>query len=336
MSVTRKLKRALQLRVARSKPFALFVASLERLDRHRPNLLRVLTYHRVDIPGNRASLAGRLISATPETFNRQMRYLGENYQPVSAAQAVEACRGNLILPRRAVLVTFDDAYRDFAEHAWPILKRHRIPAALFVPTAFPDRPRLAFWWDRLYHALHATSLRDELDTPVGRLPLATGARRLRTCNRLIDYTKTLNHHPAMDFVRQICRRLDAPPPENHVLGWDALRRLAREGVTLGAHTRTHALLNRTSLTEARAEIIDSLDDLNREIGSTLPIFAYPAGGLNDRVVDLLQREGFAAAFTTLGGINKMPPADPLRLRRINVGLGTTLPILRARLSNCPF
>ena len=68
-----------------------------------------------------------------------------------------------------------------------------------------------------------------------------------------------------------------------------------------------------------------------EIGSALPIFAYPSGGLSDEVVRQLAREGFALAFATLPGINDLRKADPLQLRRINVGTRTNLTVLRARL-----
>jgi peptidoglycan/xylan/chitin deacetylase (PgdA/CDA1 family) len=59
-----------------------------------------------------------------------------------------------------------------------------------------------------------------------------------------------------------------------ILSWDMLRWLAREGVTLGAHTRSHPLLNRISLGEVRAEAAGSWRDLEREIGTALPILAH--------------------------------------------------------------
>jgi len=96
-------------------------------------------------------------------------------------------------------------------------------------------------------------------------------------------------------------------------------------------------MNRISPEEARAEAVGSLRDLERRVpaeggwGSVLPVFAYPAGGCNGMVAHLLAREGFAAGFTTSRGINCLASADPLRLRRINVGQRTTLSVLRAQL-----
>lgn len=316
---------------ARSAAFSKFVTLLEQVDGHRPYLLRALTYHRVDFPGARPALYPGLISATPEAFDQQMKYLADNYRVISVLELLDFCRVGTALPPRSVLLTFDDAYCDFAEHAWPILKRYRLPVTLFVPTAFPDHPERMFWWDRLYQAVSRTTRRDDLRTPLGRLPLATASQRLRMFRRLKDYVKTLPHREAMVLVEQVCAALGAPEPEPSVLSWEALRRLAREGVTPGAHTRTHPLMNRVSPEEARAEAAGSLCDLEREIGSAPPIFAYPSGGFSDEVVRVLEREGFALAFTTGRGINDLRTADRLRLRRINVGQRATLPVLRAQL-----
>jgi peptidoglycan/xylan/chitin deacetylase (PgdA/CDA1 family) len=135
----------------------------------------------------------------------------------------------------------------------------------------------------------------------------------------------------MEFVDTVCQRLQAPPPENAVLGWSELRRLAAEGVTLAPHTRTHPLLNRLPEAEARQEVVGARDDLEREIGAVPPVFAYPAGGHNDVVVRILQEAGFRLAFTTLRGAVRFPLRDPLRLRRINVGRNTPQAVLRAQL-----
>jgi peptidoglycan/xylan/chitin deacetylase (PgdA/CDA1 family) len=326
-----RLVKQVSLFATRSAAFSKFLSLLEQADGRRPNLLRVLTYHRVDEPNAHPALYPGLISATPEAFDQQMSYLAANYHVVSMPELLDACRTGTALPPRAVMVTFDDACRDFAEHAWPTLKRYRLPATLFVPTSFPDHPERTFWWDRLYQAVRATARRDDLDTPLGRLPLQTATQRALAFARLKDYVKTLPHGTAMAWVEQTCADLGAPRAEHSVLGWDKLRQLARDGVTLGAHTQTHPLMNRVSPDEVRAEAVGSLRDLEREIGAVPPIFAYPSGGFNDEVVRILRREGFALAFTTVRGVNDMREADRLRLRRINIGRRTNLAIFRARL-----
>ncbi len=307
------------------------VSLLERPDYQQSNLLRVLTYHRVDDPESRPSLYPR-VTVTPEAFTEQMQFLAVHYYPISLPELLDAKdSGSQSLPPRAVLITFDDAYCDFAEQAWPIMRRENIPATLFVPTAFPDHPERVLWWDRLYQALRTTPRRDDLPTPVGPLPLRTAEQREQALLKLRDYVKTCPHAEAMPWVEEICSELEGLPPEPSILSWDALRQLAGEGVTLGAHTRTHPLMNRISTQEARAEALGSLQDLQTEIGSVPPIFAYPSGGFNDEVVGGLAQEGFSLAFTTERGLNDWTSADRLRLRRINIGPRTNLTTMRTQL-----
>ena len=325
--VAKRLAHAL----ANSAAVSGLVSLLERIDSQQPNLLRILTYHHVDHPQARPSLFPRM-TVTPQDFAEQMHFLATHYRPISILDLLAIMPDKSIsLPPRAVLVTFDDAYFDFAEHAWPIMQRYDIPAALFVPTAFPDHPERSFWWDRLYQALRTTPRRDVLVTPVGGLPLETAEQREQALLTLRDYTTTLPHAEAMLWIEQLCQELNADPPEPSVLGWDELRQLANQGVTLGAHTRTHPLMNRISVQEAQAEALGSLQDLQVQIGSVPPILAYPGGGLDDEVVQCLEQEGFSLAFTTERGLNNWDTADRLRLRRINVGPGTNLTTLRMQL-----
>lgn len=323
----------LLLRAVHSPVGTQAIAQLERMDawRSQEDWLRVLTYHRVIDPAGDPTVYPR-IAVTPQAFAEQMAFVAQHYRVISMQELLDYRRGSCCLPPRALLITFDDGYTDFAEHAWPILRRHGLPVTLFVPTAFPDSGE-SFWWDRLYHALMVTQAQ-EVTSPGGVLPLGSRAERERAFTRLREQVKSLPHQEAMALVQEICQGLGVEPPPSAILGWDALRRLAEEGVTLGAHTRTHPLMNRLSLEEARAEAVGSLRDLEREIGSALPIFAYPSGGISPEVEAMLAQEGFALAFTTYRKLNRLNPRQGpewLRLGRINVGPRTSLTLLRAQL-----
>ena len=91
-------------------------------------------------------------------------------------------------------------------------------------------------------------------------------------------------------------------------------------------------LTRLSPEEVRAEIAGAREDLERELGTSLPIFCYPNGSHDDRVVSILREEGYRLAFTTRHGGNDLTSIDPLRLRRTNVSRRTTPGLLRVRLS----
>lgn len=326
-------KRGIGLAV-RSGTFFRCVSLLERLDDSRTNLLRVLMYHRVDHPAARPHLYPPLLSATPDGFERQMRFLAEHSHVVSLDELLSVCRGEGVLPPRSVLLTFDDAYRDFSEHAWPILRRYGLPVTLFVPTAYPDQPDRTFWWDRLYRAVSGNEAGDRLEVSCGSYPLSTAPERRTTLQQLTRRVKSLPHSHGQALVEEIWLSAGAPSTPNCVLGWDELRQLAREGVTLAPHTRTHPLMNRIPLEEARQEAVGSLDDLRRQLGDAPPVLAYPAGGFNPDVAGMLHDEGFEVALTTIRGVNDLHTANPLRLRRIAMGLRTTEAAMRAQLMPC--
>ena len=294
--------------------------------------MRVLTYHRVANAGEDPYLDPSLISATPEDFERQMGFLARNYEVVSMDDVLDALEGRRRLSSRAALITFDDGYRDFAENAWPILKIYGLPVVLFVPTAYPDHPERAFWWDRLYQAVTFTPHPERRDALLGVRPGCAAPERLSRLSELRNILKAMPHAEAMALVEEIAQQLEVQPPRRHrVLTWKELRSLSKQGVTIGAHTRTHPILSQITADELREEIRGSQDDLQREIGDTRPIFCYPSGDHDDRVVRILREEGFAAAFTTLDGQNDLRFQDPLCLRRTNITRRTTFPIFRLRL-----
>jgi peptidoglycan/xylan/chitin deacetylase (PgdA/CDA1 family) len=303
---------------------------LERLVRERADVLPVLTYHRVDVVGRAPLLYPGLISAEPDGFEEQMRFLAARWRPLSLAELLAVRRGVTRLPRRSILVTFDDAYRDFGEIAWPILARHEIPVTLFVPTAYPADQGRAFWWDRLSAAV-ITAREEALSSVLGRFGLATDVDRLGAFRHLRNHLKRLRHDEMVGIVDELCAALDAPSLGSSVLTWHELRALHDEGVAMAPHSRTHALLNRLAVEDARAEITGSLDDLKREIGEAPRVLAYPAGGYGPSVERLLREERFELAFSTEGGTNDLRKAEWLCLRRISVLRESGLPLLRARL-----
>ncbi len=300
--------------------------------RNDGHMLRIVTYHRVAEPESDTLLDPKIISATPGVFEQHMRFLSQSYDVVAMADVVAAIEEGAKLPRRALLITFDDAYCDFQDNAWPVLKQYRLPATVFVPTAYPDQNHRMFWWDRVYAAVMQTQLETYVAPALGVLSIASSEEKAHSVRRLQNYIKGLSHSDAVTFVDKLVAELSGPTTlRKTVLSWDELRALAAQGVTFGPHTQTHPIMTQLSHDEVRAEVVGSYQDLQRELGEVLPIFCYPNGGHDDDVVRILREEGFSAAFTTRDGHNDLGSVDPLRLTRTNVTRKSTLPVLRLRL-----
>lgn len=90
--------------------------------------LDILMYHAV------ADGAGPTFIA-PRVFAAQMQALAASGLPVVSLDAVAAARrGGAALPPRAVVLTFDDGFRDFADTAWPLIRAEGWPVTVYLPT----------------------------------------------------------------------------------------------------------------------------------------------------------------------------------------------------------
>lgn len=303
------------------------VGLLERSTLPAPESLPVLTYHRV-APRSADHLDPGLISATPEELDDHIRHLATRFTFLTLRELLAIRSGTTRLRRRSILLTFDDAYADFHEHAWPVLERHGVPATLFVPTGYPDNPTSVFPWERLYHSI----MRSERSELVDALPpRSAGADRLMKYRVVSRMVAELPWETSLAAVDQLCSALEPPPQENPVLGWQALIALAGSGLELAAHTHWHVRLDRAPVSVVDREIRRSLEELKRRIGAVLPVLAYPAGHHDALVVERARAAGIEVAFTTGRGLNDVRRCDWMRMRRINVGPRSSLALIRAQL-----
>ncbi|OIJ64147.1 polysaccharide deacetylase family protein [Streptomyces mangrovisoli] len=94
----------------------------------------ILMYHAVATAPNDAT---RVLSVAPEAFAEQMALIGDlGLTPVNTAELAAAWRRGGVLPKRPVLITFDDGYEGVHRHALPVLAEHGFPATLFVSTGW--------------------------------------------------------------------------------------------------------------------------------------------------------------------------------------------------------
>jgi peptidoglycan/xylan/chitin deacetylase (PgdA/CDA1 family) len=94
----------------------------------------ILMYHSV---AHTPNLATRALSVAPEAFAAQMALLADGgFTPLTTAQLAAAWRSSRPLPRRPVLITFDDGYQGVHQHALPVLVEHGFAATLFVSTGW--------------------------------------------------------------------------------------------------------------------------------------------------------------------------------------------------------
>ena len=99
----------------------------------------VLNYHQVANTFNPLAIL-------PSDFSTQMAYLINNgYVPITPDELDAGLSGELTLPEKPVLITFDDGYSDNYTNAFPILKGYGIRATIFVVPAFVGKKNYLTW-----------------------------------------------------------------------------------------------------------------------------------------------------------------------------------------------
>lgn len=105
-------------------------------------LVPVLVYHNIS-----AQEKGKL-SIAAKTFDAQIRQLyDEGFQAISLADFMAFTTGRRQLPRKSVLLTFDDGYKSFVQYARPTLKDYGFGATLFVYSDFVGAGSGLSWQD---------------------------------------------------------------------------------------------------------------------------------------------------------------------------------------------
>lgn len=102
----------------------------------------ILGYHQIREYRDTDGPKTKLFITSPETFDKEMKYLLENdYHIISLQDYIDHINKNLIksLPERSVVITFDDGYISQYTEAYPILKKYKIQATFFIYTDCVDK-----------------------------------------------------------------------------------------------------------------------------------------------------------------------------------------------------
>lgn len=302
----------------------------------------VLMYHRVvDLPSD-----PQLLGVAPSHFAEHIEILRKRYRPVSLLHLASALRERK-LPRRAVVVTFDDGYADNLHNAKPLLERHDIPATVFVTTGHIAN-RYEFWWDELDRlllqpgaipaTLHLTINGNSRDWQIGaggvyteddyrryrswhiEQPSDPGPRQrlYRSLYQLLHALSQAERQKVRDELRVWAAAEPSGRPTHRTLTREEVIQLGTgELIEVGAHTVTHPVLAALPVPVQRDEIQRSKADLEQVLGRPVTSFAYPHGSGTAETVAIVREAGFVCACSSHPDM-VWRDADPFQVPRVVV------------------
>jgi peptidoglycan/xylan/chitin deacetylase (PgdA/CDA1 family) len=287
----------------------------------RGNSAAILMYHAVRRdPDETAVLLGG-ITHSEAVFRGQMELLAQHFRPITLDTLAQCLRTKQALPRRSVVVTFDDGYADNHEFAMPILNETGVPATFYVTVDCIEKHRLP-WPGRLRFPFRTTKKKSWRDVSGRILSLETDDAREKAFACACEICCRLTGAAQDDFVTGVERDLETTATGEagkFMMSYQQIRDLTRHGHLIGSHTMSHPNMAYVSHEEAVAELSESKKHLEQRMGSRIVHFSYPCPALsphwNGFTAEASASAGYETAVTTDWGLVRGDD-DPLRLKRV--------------------
>lgn len=264
---------------------------------------------------------GYLVGMSPDEFDSQMAYLSTHYNWMKLSELIDCMKRDRPVPADSVVLTFDDGFRDNYDNAFPILKKYKIPATIFLATGcvtdgqlpwseqlgyvFQNTRKNAFTWPEDGGSVFETVTTDQRKTAYlslkKKLAVQTGKQQ-------------------QAMINDLSHRLEVNLPDNRMLNWDQVSEMHQWGIEFGCHTRSHSLLAKVDFEYAVQEMQWSLCDLKERLNVSNPPFCFPGGSMNPNLIQRVSDIGFSSVFVPdrRKRVNNTRNSHPHNLSRIGL------------------
>ena len=294
----------------------------------KPNFI-ILYYHRVTKDSDLSKEMGPNIHlcVKENEFNSQMKFIHENFNLISLE---ELYRCNFRCNEFSVAVTFDDGYLDNYEIAYPILKKYKIPATIFlVSKNFVSIPWA--WWIELWRHLKKIK---KINFDGKKFVCENNVQKEKVFFILKDKIKALNFEGQSSLMKHLTNNEIRENHQNLFLNEDHVKEMKKDDlITFGCHTHNHLCFSNFNKEIIESEIIESKKILREKLNIETFHFAYPYGSSNDINYfehDILKKLKFRSAVTT-SEINNKDNSN-FYLSRMSIGPFVSMEDFRRKLT----
>jgi peptidoglycan/xylan/chitin deacetylase (PgdA/CDA1 family) len=268
--------------------------------------LTVIMFHRVLSPAD-----PRWASCDPDytldhgLFAACIGFFGRHYHVVDAARVLEARRGGRPLPPRALLITFDDGWRDNVDYALPALRAAGLPGLMFA-VADAVGAQQPFFQERIVAAWR----RGVLDTAALAQAIAAAGHPVPAAsdNDIATLRRSIAALEAVPVAARapILAALEGVLDDGlgHMVDTEGLATLRAGGVAIGLHGKTHEPLTRAP--DLDAELSGARAAMARHLGEAEGprTMSFPHGRFDAAIADRARAAGYELLFTSVPTLNR--------------------------------
>lgn len=299
----------------------------------------ILTYHRV-LPYKlrKKSFSHSAIMVDPDNFDRQLSFINQHFNIINSGTLVNVFENESQPVSFSCLITFDDGWEDNYIYAFPVLRKHSLPALIFTATDYMGSRKL-FWQEAMGHGIR--QLVDINTDNSNKFLLKHNLQNLmhvsddERTNIIRDYVRELKSLP-YEVLDNISREITDVVGEidyaavDRFLNWNQIKEMHNYGIDFGSHACSHKILTRFDDQTVMHEISQSKRLLHEMLSDSIDTIAYPNGDYSTHLGELTQSAGYKIGFGTNHG-HVSQSDDKYNLKRININdtTATNKPIMLA-------
>lgn len=289
--------------------------------------LSVVMYHYVrDLENSRYP---KIRGLDYSLFRQQIQYLKENFSIITMEELIASYEEAYELPENALLLSFDDGYKDHYLNVYPVLKEYGIQGSFFIPgKTFHESVLLDV--NKIHFILASMPIRELVTCLMAQLDFYRGQEYTYETNEVL-YKKyaVANRFDSADiiFVKRILQTVlpeelrkviasnlfeqavgleEAKFAKELYMNYDQIKCMKLDGMHIGLHGYDHywlGNLNKKKMEQDVQRAKEVLGDLIDPSGWTI---AYPYGSQNEDVITCMKKTGCRLGFTTVVGKTLVP------------------------------
>ncbi len=249
---------------------------------------RIIIYHGIT-KNARTDINARFIST--DLFEKQIEYFKENFNVVTLTDYLT---GASHPSKLTITLTFDDGYLNNLTEALPILEKHQVPATFYITTIRKENYNI-LWADLL--DLYRITGPDSF-TFKDIIYHKKKNEYYGINGSLKQHLKESGWDVKKELLKLILSNNNFERKSNYfpyfkLMDEDQIRELSKSKYAeVGSHGLYHNCLDKVTLDEAKIELLESKDYLERITQQTVTSVAYPDGSYTREVLDIAEELGY--------------------------------------------